>query len=177
MELDTDEGGAGEAVGAPRRGPWRQVLARFWRRPLGVAALAVVGSLFGVALLAPVIAPYPVGQISIELIQHPQAPLAAHHLLGTDVLGHDYLTQLLFAVRETMLSAFLCALLATSVGAAVGLLAGYFRGAFETASSFLMQLVVAVPAIAGEEFARRRRWSAQGRYLPQRGWAYGQVLL
>jgi peptide/nickel transport system permease protein len=139
-----------------RRGPWRQALSRFLRRPLGVVALAIVALLFVLALLAPVLAPYPVGRIFIELIQHPQAPLAAHHLLGTDVLGHDYLTELLFAVRQTMLSAFLCALLATAVGAAVGLVAGYVRGPFEAASSFLMRIVVTVPAIAVLGFVSTR---------------------
>jgi peptide/nickel transport system permease protein len=155
MEGERNDGGLEEDA-TPRRGPWRQAAARFWRRPLGVAALAVVALFFLVALLAPLIAPYAVGQISLELIQHPQSPLAAHHLLGTDVLGHDYLTQMLFAVRGTMLSAFLCVLLAVPAGAVIGLLAGYFRGPFETASSFVMQVVVAVPAIAVLGFVSTR---------------------
>ncbi len=155
MEGETNDGDL-EGGATARRGPWRQAAARFWRRPLGVLALAVVALFFLVALLAPVVAPYSVGEISLDLIQHPQSPLAVHHLLGTDVLGHDYLTQMLFAVRETMLSAFLCALLATSFGAVVGLLSGYFRGPFETASSFVMQVVVAVPAIAVLGFVSTR---------------------
>jgi peptide/nickel transport system permease protein len=154
MALEADEGPVG--VVTRRRGPWRQALARFRRRPLGVAAFAIVALLFLVALLAPVLAPYPVGQSFIELIQHPQAPLAAHHLFGTDVLGHDYLTEMLFAVRETMLSAFFCAVFATVVGVAVGLVAGYVHGPFEAMSSFLSRVVVTVPAIAVLGFVSTR---------------------
>ena len=139
-----------------RRGPWRQAAARFLRRPLGVVALAAVAAFFVVALLAPVLAPYPVGQIFIELIQHPQAPLARSHLLGTDVLGHDYLTAMLFAIRGTMLSAFFCAVLATGVGVVVGLVAGYVRGPIEATSSFFMRVIVTVPAIAVLGFVSTR---------------------
>ena len=96
------------------------------------------------------------GQSFIQLIQHPQAPFAAHHLLGTDVLGHDYLTELLFAVRETMLSAFFCAVFATIAGVVVGLLAGYARGPFEALSSFLARVVVTVPAIVVLGFVSTR---------------------
>ena len=109
---------SGGELGRVRRGgPWRQAVGRFRRRPLALAAFAVVDVFFLVALLAPAVAPYPAGQTFLDLIQKPQAPLAAHHLLGTDVLGHDFTDQqLIYAVRETMLSAFFCAALATVIG-------------------------------------------------------------
>jgi len=139
--------GEGSVGLATRRGPWRQAAARFVRRPLGVAAATFVAALFVVAVLAPVLAPYQVGQIFLELLQHPQPPLAAHHLLGTDPLGHDFLTQMLWAVRETMLTGFLCAGLAAGIGTAVGLVAGYAGGALEATVGFLSRVIVAVPAI------------------------------
>jgi peptide/nickel transport system permease protein len=131
----------------PRRGPWRQAAGRFARRPLGMAALVAVLVLFLVAVLTPRIAPYPVGQIFLELLQHPKPPLSPDHLLGTDPLGHDFLTQMLWAVRETMLTGFLCAGLAAALGAAVGILAGYVGGALDAAVASLSHVVVAVPAI------------------------------
>ena len=137
--------------GEPRpvrsRGPWRQAFARLRRRPLALVAGGVVGLFVLVALLAPVVAPYPAGASFLELIQKPQAPLAPHHLLGTDVLGHDVLTQLLYAVRETMASAFFCAALATLVGGAIGVIAGYSGGWFDGTAAFVMRVAVSLPAI------------------------------
>lgn len=137
----------GELGPVRRGGPWRQAFGRLRRRPLALAASAAVGVFFLVALLAPMVAPYPAGQTFLDLIQKPQAPLSAHHLLGTDVLGHDFLTQLLYAVRETMLSAFFCAALATVIGGVVGVIAGYSGGWFDGTTAFVMRVVMSVPAI------------------------------
>jgi peptide/nickel transport system permease protein len=139
--------GADWGASAARRGPWRQALGRFARRRLGVAALAFVLALFGVGLLAPTLAPYQVGQIFLPLVSRPQPPLSAHHLLGTDALGRDFLSQLLWAVRETTLAGFFCAGLATAIGALLGLVAGYGGGAVEAAATSLSRVVVSVPAI------------------------------
>lgn len=146
----------GELGRVPSRGPWRQALGRFRRRPGALAAAAVVDVFFLVALLAPVVAPYSAGQASLDLIQKPQAPFAAHHLLGTDVLGHDVLTQLLYAVRWTMLAAFFCAALATLLGGFVGVISGYSGGWFDGTASFVMRVIVAVPAIVVLGFVATR---------------------
>jgi peptide/nickel transport system permease protein len=139
---------SGDELGrVPARGPWRQALGRFRRRPGALAAAAVVDVFFLVALLAPVLAPYPAGHAALDLIQRPQAPLTPHHLLGTDVLGHDELTQLLYAVRWTMLAAFFCAAIATLIGGVVGVIAGYSGGWFDGTAAFVMRVIVAVPAI------------------------------
>ena len=112
---------------------------------------------FLVALLAPVVAPYPAGQTFLDLIQKPQAPLAAHHLLGTDVLGHDFTDQqLIFAVRETMLSAFFCAALATVIGGVVGIISGYSGGWFDGTTAFVMRVVMSVPASSCSGFVSTR---------------------
>jgi len=130
------------------RGPWRQALDRFRRRPLGMAALTVFLVFFVVGALATVLAPYYPGQEFIELIDKPKPPLASHHFLGTDVLGHDFLTQILFAIHETTISALLCAGGATLIGVAVGATAGYFGGWFDTLVTAVTAVVVAIPAIA-----------------------------
>ena len=104
---------------------------------------------FGVvALLAGTLAPYYPGQEFIQFITRPQAPLTPHHLLGTDVLGRDFYTQLLFAVRETGLSALVCAAGATAAGVVVGALAGYYGGWLDDLVGWATRAVVAVPAIA-----------------------------
>jgi ABC-type dipeptide/oligopeptide/nickel transport system permease subunit len=131
-----------------RRGPWRQAVGRFRRRPLGIVALAVFAVLCLVGALAGVLAPYPAGREFIELIQKPQPPLTAHHLLGTDVLGRDFLTQTLFAIRQTTLSALVCAAASTAIGVVVGALAGFYGGWLDALVMWATGVVVAVPAIA-----------------------------
>ena len=130
------------------RGPWRQAAGRFRRQSIGVAALAVLLLLCAIGILAPLLAPYPAGRLFIELIQKPQPPLTAHHLLGTDVLSRDFLTQLLFAIRETLTSAFVCAACATVAGVVVGAAAAYSGGWFDALITWATGAIVAVPALA-----------------------------
>lgn len=147
----TDVIAAGRSgAGAPARGhgPWRQAATRFARRPLGVLALLVVLVFVVVAFLAPYIAPYAGQQLFFEYLGKPQPPsLHGGHLLGTDVLGHDMSTQLLYAIRESVLGGLGAALGASAIGVVVGMVAGYTGGILERAISWLTSLAVTIPAI------------------------------
>jgi peptide/nickel transport system permease protein len=133
----------------PRRGPWRQALVRFRRRPLGVVALVILFAFFIVGLAASKLAPYAAGEEFLEYINKPQAPFAAHgHLLGTDIIGHDFLTQLLFGLRQSVFSSLVCALGATAIGTVVGALAGYYGGWFDAIVTWITGAVVSLPAVA-----------------------------
>ena len=131
-----------------RRGPWRRALTRFRRRPLGMAAACVFGAFVAVAAFAGSIAPYPAGQEFLQFMQRPQPPLTAHHLLGTDVLSHDFLTELVFAVHQTVLSGLVCAAGATVVGVTVGALAGYYGGRIDAVVTWVTGVAVSIPAMA-----------------------------
>lgn len=150
-----DTGGAIAAGLAPgeslvrSRGPWRQAASRFRRKPLGVFALLVVLAFALVAALADRLAPYPAARLFLEYLNSPQAPSFHHgHLLGTDLLGHDMLSQLLFAIRETMTGSLVCAAGATVVGVAVGAAAGYLGGAVDSAVGWATGVVATMPALA-----------------------------
>ena len=133
----------------PRRGPWRQALVRFRRRPLGVAAFVLLLAIFLTGLLADRLAPYPAGEEFLEFINKPQPPFhTPHHLLGTDVIGHDFLTQLLFGIRESVYASLVCAAGATFVGAIVGAVAGYYGGVVDAFVSWLTGAALALPAVA-----------------------------
>ena len=123
-------------------------MSRFRRRPLGLAAVAVLVAFVVAGALAGVLAPYYPGQEFVQLIGRAHPPLTAHHLLGTDALGRDFLTELLFGIRETILSALICAGGATVIGAIVGAFAGYYGGRFDDLVTWATGVVVAVPAIA-----------------------------
>jgi peptide/nickel transport system permease protein len=123
-------------------------MTRFRRRPLGLASLAVLAIVVAAGVFAGELAPYYPGQEFILLIGRAHPPLTPHHLLGTDGLGRDFLTELLFALRETALSALVCAGGATALGVLVGALAGFYRGWFDELVTWATRVVVAVPAIA-----------------------------
>jgi ABC-type dipeptide/oligopeptide/nickel transport system permease subunit len=147
-ELSATTSTAASAETVRARGPWRQAAARFRRRPLGIAALLLTMAFVVTALLAPRLAPYPGQELFFQFLNDPQGPsFHGSHLLGTDLLGHDELTQMLWAVRETVLGALGCAVAATLIGVPVGAIAGYFGGALDAGIQWLTSLFVTIPAL------------------------------
>jgi ABC-type dipeptide/oligopeptide/nickel transport system permease subunit len=145
----TAERPASGAERVSRRGPWLQAAARFRRRPLGMFALLVVVAFVVAAGFAGTLAPYAPGQIFIDFVNRPQAPSLHHgHLLGTDGIGHDELSQLLYALRASVMGGLVCAAGATAIGTLVGALAGYVGGLVDAAINWLIGVVVTMPALA-----------------------------
>ena len=106
---------------------WQIVLRRFRRHRMAMVGVAVLALMFGASLLAPLIAPYPRDAISLEGPFLP--PLSASpqgggiHLLGTDHLGRDYVTRLLYAARVSLMVAVTVQTIAVLIGIILGLLA------------------------------------------------------
>src|SRR6185312_14285696 len=94
------------------------------------------------------IAPYAADDEFIQFLGHPRPPLSPHHLLGTDAISHDFLSQLLISIHETTISALVCVGCTTAVGTLIGALAGYYGGWFDALISWVTTVIVAVPAIA-----------------------------
>lgn len=140
-----------EAVEEPRlarRGPWRQAASRFRRRPLGLAAAGLLLFIFLVGLAAQALAPYDAGHEFLEFINKPQPIGTPHHILGTDVIGHDFATQLIYGIRESVVSSLVCAAGATLIGTLVGIFAGYYGGALDAVVTWVSSTIFAVPAVA-----------------------------
>src|SRR5438128_662681 len=88
----------------------------------GKIGLALTLSLFSIALLAPIIAPYsPTASTGQSY-----APPSLAHPLGTDDVGEDLLSILIWATRGSLLVGFAVGGLATTLGVGVGLFAGYY---------------------------------------------------
>ena len=85
--------------------------------------LAVVGGVSVLALLAPYIAPHDPFSINVDAILLPPGP---GHWLGTDALGRDVLSRMLFGARVSLWVGFIAVGIATFIGVALGLVAGYF---------------------------------------------------
>lgn len=110
----------------------------------------VVLVLLAVALLAPVLSPHdPLDQDLINQYQQPVWTGAGDpdYLLGTDNLGRDILSRLIYGSRVALAVAFAAALAAAVLGVALGLIAGYFGGIADTLISRLVEIWMAFPAV------------------------------
>ena len=114
-----------------------------WRQPLAVVGSVIAVAWIVVAIFAPLIAPYdPLAQnFAIS-----QAPSGAH-LFGTDELGRDVLSRVIFGSRVSVPIALLLVTLAALIGGLVGGVAGYFRGIVDGFSMRMVDLVFAFPPI------------------------------
>ena len=88
-------------------------------------ALAALGVLVAVAALAPLLTPY--GADALDLAHRRAAP-SWSHLFGTDELGRDLLTRVMFGARVSLAIGLISAFVSVAIGAAVGAVAGYLRG-------------------------------------------------
>ncbi|MYS86213.1 ABC transporter permease [Embleya scabrispora] len=126
----------------PRR---RIVLERFLRHRLAVVGLVILSALAIACFGAHWIAPYPHNRQ--DLLLGAQQPSSAHWL-GTDALGRDYLSELLFAGQVSLAVGICVALLSTVVGTAVGAIAGFAGGWADEVIMRVTDLFLIVPAIA-----------------------------
>jgi peptide/nickel transport system permease protein len=129
----------------PQKAPTRQLLKGFLRHRLGVVSLVVLTILLIACFGAGWIAPYAQGQQ--DLLLGPTPPSGAHWL-GTDELGRDYLSEILFAGQISLAIGLSVALLATVVGTALGAVAGYVGGWVGEVIMRITDLFLIVPAIA-----------------------------
>jgi len=118
---------------------WR----RFRKHKLAMFSLICVIILGVVALLAPVIAPYD----PEELVGSFSAAPSAEHLLGTDQIGRDVLSRLLYGMRVSILVGIVTTLLSTAIGVVLGLIAGYFSGAVDMIIMRITDMIMSFPYI------------------------------
>jgi peptide/nickel transport system permease protein len=97
---------------------------------------------FLLALMAPVLAPYDPGQIDLG---HQGLPPSRLHLLGTDQLGRDLLSRLLYGTKISLSVGFLVAVVGSGVGVGIGALAGYASGRLDALLMRLADLMLALP--------------------------------
>lgn len=142
-----------DSLSGPTGRTKRERASEFWhalvRRPSGVAGLIITGAVVFVALLAPVISPYS------PYFQFPNgltvvgAPLGFswQHLLGTDPLGRDLFSRLLYGTRTTLSIALASNVVAAAIGVTFGSLAGYFGRWIDLVLMRITEVLLSVPAI------------------------------
>ena len=122
-----------------------EVRLRFLRNRAGVAGLFVLVFM----ALAAVIGPFVIGSDPLvgQATQRLQPIGAAGHLLGTDELGRDMLSRLVYGGRVSLLTGFVPVFIATFLGTLIGATAGYMRGAVGSLLMRTMDMFYALPAI------------------------------
>jgi peptide/nickel transport system permease protein len=135
------------ALPAPR--PWQEALRRLRRNRLALAGLIIIGTLALAAVLAPVLSsdqPNPDGVWPTRLreVRRPPSP---EHPLGTDALGRDQLSRMLYGARVSLVIGFTAVTLAILIGAALGAVAGFLGGKADSGIMRVMDIMLAFPSI------------------------------
>jgi peptide/nickel transport system permease protein len=130
--------GAGEAPAtAWRGGAWR----RFRSERAAVIGLAVLVVIVLAAIFAPWIMPYNPLQLGPDQLAGPSGA----HWLGTDELGRDQFTRLVFGARQSLVVAFGSAVVGLVIGVPIGLLAGYLGRLWDAIPMRIMDFILALP--------------------------------
>ncbi|MEF2071786.1 ABC transporter permease subunit [Consotaella aegiceratis] len=130
------------------------MLAEFWfyfsENKGAVLGLVLFGLIVLIALAAPLIAPHsPVLQNRDALLLPPFWEEGGHlsYLLGTDAVGRDILSRLIFGARYSLFIGIIVVVIAVTVGIAVGLIAGYVGGWVDTVIMRVMDVILAFPSL------------------------------
>jgi peptide/nickel transport system permease protein len=132
------------ALPSPRARRRARMRRRILRRPMAIAGAIVALIFVLVAIFAPVIAPYAPAHTDFNA---PLAGPSAEHLLGTDELGRDILSRIIFGARASMAAGVLATLLALAVAVPVGLIAGYYRGWIDPVIARITDVLLAFPFV------------------------------
>ncbi len=139
-DIDTD---INKVVEAPQGvSLWQDAWHRLRKNKMAVSGLIVLVLLCVVALLTPWIAPYTYQEQDLVL---GAAPPSAQHLLGTDTLGRDLLTLLMYGGRISLAVGFIATAVALLIGVLYGTVAGYFGGRVDAAMMRFVDILYALP--------------------------------
>lgn len=132
-------------VSSPASPTWLRTQLRFWRRNrLALIGLVIIAIIVLAAILAPILATH--DPFERDIRNRIAAPNASH-LLGTDELGRDTLSRIIYGSRISLLVGGVSVGLATLIGAPLGLIAGYSQGRFDSLIMRLMDALLSFPEI------------------------------
>ena len=127
---------------SPRARRRRLMRRRFVRRPLALIGLGVATAFTLIAFLAPVVAPYSPSETDFNAVL---AQPSADHPLGTDELGRDILSRVMWGTRASMQAGVLATVLAMVIAVPIGLVAGYYRGWIDPVITRVTDVLLAFP--------------------------------
>jgi peptide/nickel transport system permease protein len=138
-----DEPKLGSATRPAERRP-RGPLRSFIRKPLGVLSLLFIAAVCTVSFGASLFAPYnPLDTDFSDILSGP----SSRHLLGTDELGRDVLSRLMYGGSPMIIATVEAVVIAIFLGTTVGLITGYFRGRVDRALSWFGDVLLSIPVL------------------------------
>ncbi len=136
--------GLPEATAPRSRSPWQQIALSIFRNPPAFLGLIVVVLMVLTAIFAPVIAPYPYDKNNLAQVVQPPS---AQHLLGTDQLGRDVLSRLIWGARSAVFVIVMVTLVDLVLGIPLGAMAGFFGGFADTIIMRVADILFAFPGL------------------------------
>ncbi|MSQ30088.1 MAG: ABC transporter permease [Dehalococcoidia bacterium] len=141
-------GAHGERASVSDRPFFKRVYYGLWnfirRRPLGAIGGAIVVIFLAVAIFAPVLAPYSPNRIDLRA---PLAPSSSAYRLGTDAVGHDILSRLIWGARLSMTMGFGAVAISTVLGVTIGLTSAYLGGWVDSIIQRFVDAWIAMPGL------------------------------
>jgi peptide/nickel transport system permease protein len=130
--------------------PWKVIWKRFRKHKLAVTGMITITLIALACFLAPLYAPYdPIRDLSRgengQLLRND--PPSLQHLMGTDNIGRDVFTRLLYAGRISLSVAFIVTIFATTTGVLVGSLSGYYGGWIDEAIQRFVEFLLTIPLL------------------------------
>ena len=142
MSLETGNSASARNIPSQSESASSKAVKRFMRNRLAVAGLVLIAVLTVLAVFAPLVAPFdPIKQDYNALLQAPSIT----HLFGTDNLGRDVLSRVIYGARVSLTAGVIAVGLATLLGLVFGLLAGFFGGVVDEAIMRVVDATLAFP--------------------------------
>lgn len=124
----------------------RQVVKRFLQHRLAVIGLCFLILMAVIVIFAPFVLPYGFDQQDFTLIGEP-GPMTMQHWLGTDELGRDNLTRLIYGGRVSLTVGLAGAIVSTLVGTLIGAFSGFYRGWTDTILMRFTDVMLSIPTL------------------------------
>lgn len=118
-------------------------MKKVFSNPLVAIGLVIIASIMLLALIAPLIAPYDPDAFNVNAIL---LPPSYSHLMGTDGLGRDVLSRMLYGARISLMVGFVAVGIATIIGIILGAIAGFYRGWVDTLIMRLVDVMLSIPS-------------------------------
>lgn len=140
-----------EAITIEERTPFQIVLNRFKRHRLAMVASIVMLAIFGITIFAPVIAPFKIQELSVNKYFAPWGTVDEEtgrtHYMGTDNIGRDYFSRLIYAGRISLTVAILSVIIAETIGITVGAISGFFGGWVDAVLMRFVEFMLTIPTL------------------------------
>ncbi len=128
------------------RSQWQMFRRKFFRHKLAMGSLIFLAVVVVAAINAETVAPHAYDDINVQMASSPPT-FEDMHFFGTDQLGRDYFSRVLFGTRTSLSVASIVAVLATVIGTTVGAIAGFYRGWLDAILMRLTDLMIILPAL------------------------------